>query len=658
MRAADLKLEDLLDFRPEEGKIFLNNSRAILFYADAMGTLRKDLITTLGMDRAKGFLIRYGYSLGYNAAISIKENFNWENDLEWIFAGPVMLTLEGCAMVTPVGSDVNRLKVKCFRKGTWSNSFEVEQHLKYFGVHNEPVCWMLVGYAGGYASAYMGKKVIYKEVKCVGQGDEFCLYVGRTIEEWGDEINSELPYYEVSKINEELDEAHRRIKVQHESLKRAVCIHEQLTQRILKGEGIKAITKTLGLLMNCAVVVETNSLKLLAKFTPPNLEFMDSEINGTPPTLFKDSLMKEYKGILIKEKRPVTLVLPAEGGATNCRLIAPILVGQDILGFVSMVRRSGKFKEVDFIAVEHAATVFALEMMREKEIAEVERKMRGDFLDDLLMGSYDVPESIINRAKCMNYDISSPHRVLVIEINDFSSINLKYQNDEQRIHKFKTKVLNIINQAAKTIGLTFISASKSDSFIMLVDCSACNDEEPVFHWAQSIQDKVSLRFPHLNISIGIGMECQALDDYRNSYNEALKSLDIMKMYNKKGQIASLAKLGAHAIIFHAANKQELTSFATRMLRGLLEYDLLHSSQLINTLRIFLNNNGSIEKTAKVSAMSVSGLKYRLQRIEEINKINLNDAQVRFNLQLALNIFDVSGDECLVNPNGRAGEIWQ
>jgi sugar diacid utilization regulator len=272
--------------------------------------------------------------------------------------------------------------------------------------------------------------------------------------------------------------------------------------------------------------------------------------------------------------------------------------------------------------------------------------MRGDFLNDLLTGNYNVPESIIDRARWMNCDISSPHRVLVFEINDFNIFTNRYRNDEKKILKLKTDILNTINQAAKTLGLNHISAGKSDSIIVLIDSSACRDEETVFRWALNIKDKLNQSYPKLTISVGVGKECLQLDDYRVSYNEALKCLNIINMYHQKGQITSLAKLGAHAVIFNAANKPELISFSSRMLGSLIEYDRIHESQLIITLRTFLNNNGNLEKTARALAMSITGLKYRLERIEKINGIDLNNAQVRFNLQLALNILDISGDELI------------
>ncbi|MCO5387284.1 MAG: XylR N-terminal domain-containing protein [Desulfosporosinus sp.] len=79
--------------------------------------MRKDLINTLGLERAKGFLIRYGWQLGYNDGISLKKDFEWDSDEETFIAGSVLFTFEGFAKVINdvVSVDQNE---KSYKKGT------------------------------------------------------------------------------------------------------------------------------------------------------------------------------------------------------------------------------------------------------------------------------------------------------------------------------------------------------------------------------------------------------------------------------------------------------------------------------------------------------------------------------------------------------------
>ncbi len=48
------------------------------------------------------------------------------------------------------------------------------------------MCWTQIGYSCGYASAFMGRPILFKEVECVGMGNANCRIIGKPVEEWDD----------------------------------------------------------------------------------------------------------------------------------------------------------------------------------------------------------------------------------------------------------------------------------------------------------------------------------------------------------------------------------------------------------------------------------------------------------------------------------------
>lgn len=645
MQASDLRMENLLHFIPEQGKILLKGTRVMIFDANALGKLRKDLIDTLGMDRAKGFLIRYGWSCGFQAAMSIKEQFQWDNEMEWIYAGPTMHTLEGFVLVQPNVINIDRKLGTWLLDGSWINSFEAEQHVINFGLHHEPVCWMLVGYAGGYGSAYLGKKVIYKEVNCVGQGDEHCTFIGKTAEEWGEEIVSELPYYEVSKISEELEAAHRRIKTQNRILERTVTIHERLTQCILQGKGVEDITANLAELMKCTVVLEDRHLGIQSICFPEQSNA--KEILAPHLSLFTSPAFKKASHSYLRHKRPFQLD-DQTAETTVCRLVSPVQVGRDLLGFVSLLRIGQPFSELEHIGLEHAASVFALEILKDKEIAAVEKRLKGDFIDDLLSGNFSDPNSIINRARGLDYDITLPHRVLLLDIHNFTNLVSSFNHNEKLILQFKTELANNVQFCLERSAGKGMVVNKSDNLIMLVQLNNPDSPENITRQlAEKIIKQVSQRFPKVTLSVAIGNTCTDLAGFHSSLLSAQKALEIGKALKKQGQVISLEQFGAHALLFSALNPADLFRFASLSLGKLLSYDDSYQTELLPTLQEFLNNRSNVEGTARAMNMSVSGMKYRLQRIEEITGQDLKDSQACFNLQLAINILHLVGKESIL-----------
>lgn len=643
MLASELRMGELLEFLPEQGKILLKGSRVIIFDAASMGKLRKDLIDTLGMERAKGFLIRYGWSCGFEAARNIKKQFQWDEEGEGIFSGPIMHTLQGFTS-SRLYYETDQKTGKGVYYGYWTNSFEAEQHIRHFGYHHEPVCWLLVGYASGYSSARLGKRHIYKEIKCAGRGDERCAYIGKTVEDWGEEIIPELAYYEVSKISEELEVAHNRIKAQNKILEKTLAVHEQLTQCILNGKGVEDITATLAELMKCTVILEDRHLVPQSTWV---IEQTGARELLTPLLPVANSpSFKKASDFYLQQKRPFQIT-DHFSGTTIYRLVSPIQIGCRFLGFVSLLRPERPFTDLENIALERAASVFALEILKKKEIAAVERRLKGDFIDDLLAGNFSDPNSIINRARGLDYDITLPHRVLVFEIYNFNQLVNSFRQDEVKILQFKTELTSTVESCLERFGKGMV-VNRSANIITLVQLNKPDSPETAARQlAENIIKQVTRRFPKVTLTAGIGSCCTELAGFHHSFRSAQKAIEIGKALKKQGQVFSLEQFGAHALLFSSLNPKDLYRFAAGQIGSLLAYDETYKTQLIPTLQEFLNHRGNVERTARIMNMSVGGLKYRLQRIEEITGQDLTDAQACFNLHLALNILQMAGKDNLI-----------
>jgi len=185
-RAANDDLRSRVHFCAQTGQIWLHEHRMLLVHAEAQATLRKELIDTLGMDRARGLLTRMGYASGLRDAELARTRSQDCSDVEAFMTGPKLHTLEGIVQVTPVRLELDRMAGRFNGEFLWENSWEGQWHRRHFGPHHEPVCWTQIGYACGYTSAFMGRPVLYKEVECVGMGHANCRIVGKPVEEWDD----------------------------------------------------------------------------------------------------------------------------------------------------------------------------------------------------------------------------------------------------------------------------------------------------------------------------------------------------------------------------------------------------------------------------------------------------------------------------------------
>src|SRR5450631_2068715 len=81
-------LRSQVHFCAETGQIWLHEHRMLLIHAEAQASLRKELIDTLGMDRARGLLTRMGYESGARDAELARTRAESASDLDAFMTGP------------------------------------------------------------------------------------------------------------------------------------------------------------------------------------------------------------------------------------------------------------------------------------------------------------------------------------------------------------------------------------------------------------------------------------------------------------------------------------------------------------------------------------------------------------------------------------------
>jgi DNA-binding NtrC family response regulator len=200
-----LHLAELLDFRPDQGIIRLHAQRVVILSAAAMGLMRKELVDTLGPTAARRVLLRFGFADGYHDAVNLRARSDWASPLEGLRAGPTLQTLEGIvrAVVRRLAHDEATGRFE--QEVTWHDSYEAEQHLHHYGPSQDAVCWSLVGYASGFASACLDKEIYFRETACAGQGARSCTVVGRDADSWGVEIDAIRGEFQAANLGQEVE---------------------------------------------------------------------------------------------------------------------------------------------------------------------------------------------------------------------------------------------------------------------------------------------------------------------------------------------------------------------------------------------------------------------------------------------------------------------
>ena len=430
----------------------------------------------------------------------------------------------------------------------------------------------------------------------------------------------------------------RIINAQNADLRRSIEIHRQFTDLALGGQGLDVIVRTLGELVESSISLEDANWRLLASHIVPGLTDRHRQQtlahHGTPPKAQEAVASMIHE--VVEGRKPRKVAPIPEAGMTAHRIITPILAGGENLGYLSIIEHPQRHEQLAMMAIEHAATVIALEMIKQREVAEAEDHVRGELVDDLLNGTFGDASNVQRRARYLHYDLSVPHLLLVIDVDHFGRVIKESHYPERRVIALKHQLFQVVTGAVRRKNPRHLATAHSDSVIVLVPQPAGADADGE-ELAKRIRQAVADSDLGITVSVAVGRLCVKPDDFKPAFVEAQRALDLMVRFGKKEQVVNYDRLGVYRLLAQIDDRTGLEAFAGRMLEPLVAYDKTRGTPLLKTLEVYLQRHGNLRQSARDLHIHLNTLHYRLQRIASLIGADLKDADVRLDLLLALRV---------------------
>ena len=299
------------------------------------------------------------------------------------------------------------------------------------------------------------------------------------------------------------------------------------------------------------------------------------------------------------------------------RVVALASPRPGVLGLLALIDPEGRASTVDVMALEHGATVLAVELARLRGLADTELRVRRELVHDLLTGTDD--ESAYLRAEALGYDLGLPHQVAVVEVAESSPAH--------------EDVLHATRRALRQQQLTGLLATMTGSVVLVAPAPDAGGSEGT-DWAALRVAIVAELGGGRRCRVGVGDPYPRPSQLPRSLREARLALRMQKASRATERASVFADLDVLRMLASVADLADVESFAQKWLGRLADYDERKHTELVRTLTQYLQHGGGYEATSRALSVHRSTLKYRLQRIRELTGFDLGDPETHFNLQLA------------------------
>ncbi|MTI67564.1 MAG: PucR family transcriptional regulator [Firmicutes bacterium] len=409
-------------------------------------------------------------------------------------------------------------------------------------------------------------------------------------------------------------------------LQRLEKIHERLMNAMLSGPSIEKISRIIYENLHNPVYIRLDipkfSIKQFKCINETTKEQITKNIENFYSPNFNKRKVKKF------DERSELI-----NGKCIKRMVMPIVVENEVYGHIFSFATNNPLGGFDLSILESASTTIALEVLKKLTVREVENRYKSEFLEDLISLNKNRRQKAVERAESFRLNIDTLYSIGII--------NIKSNNEERMtidaISNYINKIINSIEKIMEDVKLKGVVASKTESINILlsIDENLVN-KKVLDDFKRKVEQLLKNRFKDAEFTMGVGRAYKGITKAYKSHIDAEKAIRAGRMLDDQ-IVIDFDKLGIFKILCQDDLNEELLNFYNTTLKPLVDYDNKKSTELVKTLESYYEHNGNLKKMSDSLFTHYNTVLYRVQRIKDITELNLDNANDRLSLEIALKI---------------------
>lgn len=394
---------------------------------------------------------------------------------------------------------------------------------------------------------------------------------------------------------------------QARDLARSEQIHRELTEAAVSSDGLQQVAQVLGHVLQRDVWILAQDAQVLSCHS---LDATEGK------TLTTDMLMSIRAARIDSAPHPTRLSFGVEGGVPSTSIVAyGVRVRADCVGYVLVAEGATELSAIDLRAVEHAGTVSALQISHQRALAMQEARLGYALIASLIEGRFDPKPQVLERAQLLGWSVTTEYRLCSLVMDEPNPLSREgFVKREEIAAKLKRSlelqgIVPLISLAANQINVLVPSGLGVDRW-----------------WGELELSRAALAVsqPHTGVE---GMAAAG--------REAAELLEHLR----PGRVHHYEDMLLPRVLHGDPDARRI--FLERMLRK-LEHGR-RGQDLIETAVVLAQEGFHLQRSATRLNVHISTLRYRLERLSELTGLDLESADGRFQLQLAIRLHLLDGN---------------
>lgn len=140
-----------------------------------------------------------------------------------------------------------------------------------------------------------------------------------------------------------------------------------------------------------------------------------------------------------------------------------------------------------------------------------------------------------------------------------------------------------------------------------------------------------------DVSIGISWPFSNITEFKRYFNQAVACIKQAQRFGKVNQVFDYSDFHYYDLLYNYTGKIPLEHYCHPALKVLREYDKANNTELYVTLRTYLECEKNLRATAEALFIHRNTLIYRINRINQLTRLNLDSVNTVYSLMTSFKI---------------------
>jgi DNA-binding PucR family transcriptional regulator len=385
-------------------------------------------------------------------------------------------------------------------------------------------------------------------------------------------------------------------------------------------ESLEALADTISEVLSCPVTIEDANHKLIAysshdsqSDTARTATIIGRRVpENVIQALWREGIIQQ----LMESDEPIRISAISKIGLGN-RLAVSIRGNSEVLGYIWVLENGERLGEIAFNQLKQAAQAARTKLIQLQIKHQKAEQGFQDFFWQLLTGHLKSDSSIRLQADQLGIRLPVSFHIIVMQF-------------ETEITEKQHRQISYMITTTQRIGVIFHSVHEDQLILLLAGPAAkarTDGHTAAFHY---LSEQLKDRYEVAIVREGSGSTYEDYVKAASSYQEALTVLQILTKFPGETKAVYYSELGYFRFLPLLMKEPRVDNASLQKIKA---YDLIHKSDLLNTLEAFLGKDSNIKETAQALHVHMNTLTYRLKRITEIGSVDLNNMNQKVTLYL-------------------------